>query len=144
MSEIDCIRNITWEEEINMKSFVGQPIQIDRNRIFINPGTGPVFGATAQNAAKNIAGLLCDVGIDVKVVRVSEWDHEGLFGFELQHEGHTCQVDMPGLELKQVRYVDREMQDIWDFPRLYVDGSSWVWKFAVDIVRETLNEEKEL
>jgi hypothetical protein len=35
--------------------------------------------------------------------------------------------------LEKVRYLDSENQDIFNFPRLYVDGSSWVWKYALNV-----------
>lgn len=48
------------------------------------------------------------------------------FGPDLRFE-----IEMPGLPIEQVRWTGHEDGDIWDFPRLYVDGSSWVWKYAV-------------
>lgn len=50
-------------------------------------------------------------------------------------------VDMPSLSLEKIRYMGEKTQNIWDFPRLYVNGSSWVWKYATikkDEVVETL------
>ena len=41
---------------------------------------------------------------------------------------HT--VDMPGLPLAKVRFTGAKSQDIWTFPRLYVDDSSWVWLYS--------------
>jgi hypothetical protein len=38
---------------------------------------------------------------------------------------------MPGLPVEQVRYMGESGQNIWDFPRLYVDDSSWIWEFAL-------------
>lgn len=47
-------------------------------------------------------------------------------------------VDMPGTPLTEVRYIDGA--DPWRFPRLYVDGSSWLWEFAVDMTRLALRD----
>ena len=40
---------------------------------------------------------------------------------------------MPGLPLDQVRFVEDEGQDIWKYPRLFVDGKPWLWKYAVNV-----------
>ncbi|WP_232700178.1 hypothetical protein [Brevibacillus daliensis] len=58
---------------------------------------------------------------------------DGRYLFELKthiKSGFSWEVDMPSLPLEQGRYVSEEGQNIQDFPRLYVDGSSWVWKYA--------------
>lgn len=117
--------------------------------IAVNPGTGPVADATEANAAENAQAFAADLaarGVLIKhVLRRSDADLPGgryefdLFFVDPQpHEEETreprtkIQVSMPGLPLARVRYMD-DSQNIWDFPRLYIDGSSWVWKFAVDV-----------
>ncbi len=114
-------------------------------QVIINPGTGPVAGATLDNAYKNMEALLRDAGIpDAKWCRdVDAEEGGGRFSFlvtvpDPDDEGSTtgCPVDMPGIPLAEVRYLGEPGQNIWDFPRLYVDGSSWVWKFAVSQLRE--------
>jgi len=51
---------------------------------------------------------------------------------------------MPGLPLDLVRYTGENGQNIWNFPRLYLDDSSWVWKFAANILaNEGFAAEKE-
>ncbi|MET9402659.1 hypothetical protein [Kitasatospora sp. NPDC002965] len=40
---------------------------------------------------------------------------------------------MPGLSLDQVRWMNEPDQNIWNYPRLFVDGSSWVWWYALGI-----------
>lgn len=44
---------------------------------------------------------------------------------------------MPGRELARVR-VTADAEDLLDCPRLYVDGNSWFWCYAVDIVHSSL------
>jgi hypothetical protein len=74
--------------------------------IIINPGTWPVKDAT--------------------------FDNGGRFHFiAVDRYGKNRQIDMPGIPLEQVRYMKEDGQNIWDFPRLYVDGDSWVWYYAV-------------
>lgn len=57
---------------------------------------------------------------------------------------------MPGLPLDKVRYVKGEKRSILEFPRLYVDGSSWIWYIATvtkenvkDALEERMAEMKE-
>jgi hypothetical protein len=104
--------------------------------ISINPGSGPVHGATEENATANIEAFAADLrAAELNVTSCtrnpSDDDGEGRFGYLLTIGQRPVEVQMPGLPLDQVRYVDSEGQDIWDFPRMYVDGSSWVWMFAV-------------
>jgi len=102
--------------------------------IIINPGTGPVANATEEHALKNIKQFIEDTKVEgIKCVRVPEEDADGRFAFLLWRGTRCHLVDMPGAPLEKVRYTDQRNQNIWDFPRLYVDGSSWVWIFAVNM-----------
>ena len=101
-------------------------------RVFINPGAGPVQGATEENAIENIKVFIADMGIDgIKCVRLPEKDSDGRFAFLLEKNGFVHEVKMPGLPCEKVRYVDDGKQNIFDFPRLYVNGASWIWPFAL-------------
>jgi hypothetical protein len=109
----------------------------------LNPGTGPVLGADVANAQANMERLVADAGIDgATISRCEESDSEGRFGFivadSAKLNGRECEVDMPGLPLDRVRFMKEPDQNIFDFPRLYVGGSSWVWLYAVNILRESL------
>ncbi len=113
--------------------------------VIINPGTGPVDGATLDHAHTNMIQLLKDAGCpDAKLRRdVEEAEDDGRFAFLVTcppDEDHPrdweVSVLMPGIPLEDVRWLDKPGQNIWRFPRLYVDGSSWVWKFAVSQLRE--------
>lgn len=107
----------------------------------INPGSGPVKGATAERSAVNIKQFVADLAVRglnvVQVDRMPEHDydaedHDGRFAFDLTFDdGSVAQVQMPGLPVDQVRWLGQD-QDIWQFPRLYVDDSSWVWFFALN------------
>ena len=105
--------------------------------IIINPGSGPVRGATIENARANMRTLLDDVrerfncGAEMVFGLADEGD--GRWSCTIRVDGRTKhEVEMPGLPLEQVRWVDDPDQNIWDFPRLYIDGSSWVWKYAIE------------
>lgn len=101
--------------------------------IFINPGTGSVLGADEHAATENIKALVKDIGIPgVKWKRKIKRDYGcGRFCFVLKSGSKKHEVQMPGIHLDRVRFVGSEGQNIWDFPRLYIDGMSWVWKYAL-------------
>ena len=40
---------------------------------------------------------------------------------------------MPGIPTERVRYLGDPGQNIWDYPRLYVNGESGVWSIALGI-----------
>jgi len=106
-------------------------------RVIINPGAGPVPNATEVNAAKNIKHFLADVGgiPSVHWIRIPNRDYGGgRYAFLLWKDNQCHEVQMPGLPLERVRFMNSKEQNIWDFPRLYVDGGSWVWCFAIDLV----------
>ena len=106
-------------------------------RIFFNPGTEPVEGATLENAEANMKQFISDSSLADELVFERYGDNEdedGRFRFYVywkRCEAMRVSVDMPGWTLERVRYIGEPGQDIWDFPRLYVDGSSWVWEFAI-------------
>jgi hypothetical protein len=107
--------------------------------VVINPGSGPVDKATEEHAAINITVFADDLrraglGVD-GCNRIPGADYgEGRYAFALaMADGRTIEVQMPGLPIDRVRYLDVGGQNIWDFPRLYVDGSSWVWQYALSV-----------
>ncbi|MCP3820126.1 hypothetical protein NLX86_19095 [Streptomyces sp. A3M-1-3] len=113
--------------------------------IFINPGSGPVAAATAANAdacMRQFVADLRDMGVTVVEMRQPGLDDGGRFGYALHSQsrpnGQAIEVEMPGLSVDKVRYTGDDGQNIWDFPRLYVDGDSWIWCYALDIVKDTI------
>lgn len=106
--------------------------------ILINPGTGVVDGAREEYADHNISQLVQDVDLEGITYRkdASKDDGEGRFGYQLTHHQKDVEVQMPGWPLERVRFLGKEGQKIMEFPRLYVDGSSWLWKFAVNIIKD--------
>ena len=112
--------------------------------IIISPGAGPVDGPTTEAQARaNMGALIADVNqaaitpdtpatFDPACLGT---DGDGRFTFVLiRADGTTVAVDMPGLPLDRVRYMGAGVQNIWDFPRLYIDGSSWIWAYAINII----------
>lgn len=114
--------------------------------VMVNPGTGPVHNATRGQAAKNVTQLVADVlgeRSDTVATEDTGREDDGRFTFVLRCGERTCEVDMPGLAVDEVRFMDGEDQNIWDFPRLYVEGSSWVWSFAISQTQHYLFGEED-
>ena len=115
--------------------------------IVINPGSGPVSGADEKHAIENIEHYMADCKLkNIKWLRFPNKDEDGRFCFMLYEDdwdrGMHHWIDMPGLPLDKVRYMQEEGQNIWNFPRLYLDGSSWVWCFGM-LEQEDFKYEKE-
>lgn len=117
--------------------------------IVINQGSGSVVGELSwDNAYENIRAYIADCEIPMRVVRSEHEDDEGRYLFVLRNDEYDYQVEveMPGLPLDKVRYVKGDKRSILDFPRLYVDGSSWIWHLAVvrkEHIKEMLRERSE-
>ena len=109
--------------------------------VFFNPGTGPVVGTSAELAEANMRAFVSEIGADGFGGPIGE--DEGRYAFAVYGEVRMVGVEMPGLPLDEVRYVGTEDQNIWDFPRLYVDGSSLVWCYAVSSAKRALSGEND-
>lgn len=104
--------------------------------IVINPGSGPVSDATESAARAAVDHFVEDLrelhGIATAGVEPVRDEGDGRWSFNLTFaDGRRVEVEMPGLPVERVRWMGGPDQNIWDFPRLYVDGSSWVWLFAL-------------
>jgi hypothetical protein len=103
--------------------------------IIINPGSGPVGGADPDLAHANIESFLADLrdaGHTAALIAPGP-EEDGRWTFTIKVDGVAHEIEMPGIPLAKVRYLGTDDQDIWDFPRLYVDGSSWVWLYALNV-----------
>jgi hypothetical protein len=111
--------------------------------VAINPGSGPVEKSTEDHALENIKHLINDIKIEgIKFIRLPDDDYgDGRFAFLLWRYNHCHEVQMPGIPLSQVRFMKEEGQNIWDFPRLYVDDSSWIWCIALNLLFKGEEEE---
>ena len=104
--------------------------------VFINPGTGVLPGATKDQAVQNMMAFTAEASKlyerPVEFAYLDKDDGQGRWSFEVtllvNGEPQTHEVDMPGLPLAQVKA--RALTQ----PRLYVDGSSWYWPFALGMV----------
>lgn len=110
--------------------------------VIINPGSGPVPEATEEHAAGNMVVFADDLrqrGTESSTfTRRPDADYgDGRYAYTLHLDDDiTAEIQMPGLPVEQVRYLSEPGQNIWDFPRLYVDDSSWIWKFALGVVED--------
>lgn len=110
----------------------------------INPGTGTVPNATEANAAANMETFVRDTGVvGATFERAAEQDYgSGRFAFKVWYMDTASVIQMPGLLLDRVRFTGAPEENIWHYPRLYVDGSSWVWKYATSQARTALTGEE--
>lgn len=106
----------------------------------INPGTGPVTDATEELAIAAATKMVDDIKLQgATFKRAPQRDEsDGRYGFVFSFGERSVDVDIPGLSLDRVRYVGGANQNPWRFPRLYVDGSSWLWEFAIGNIRDAL------
>lgn len=103
----------------------------------INPGTGPVAGATAEHARANLDHFLTDLtnaGHTASYVATGDTPVDGRWMYVIRVDDRLWEIQMPGLPLDKVRYMAEDGQSAWNYPRLYVEGSSWLWTFALDII----------
>ncbi len=105
--------------------------------VVINPGTEPVEDADERAALESVAEFVRQLGLDgTEVERICKADYgEGRFGFRVNRGGHSCEIQMPGLPPAALQLGP------WRSPRLYVDGSSWLWEFALRQARAALTTE---
>jgi hypothetical protein len=112
--------------------------------IYVNPGAGPCESGTWDNAYTNIQQFIKDSEIPLHIVGSTfAAGEDGRYKFVLQPDDFKefhYEIEMPGLPLKKVRYTGEKGQNIWNYPRLYVDGGSWVWSFAT-IKKDELKEQ---
>lgn len=100
--------------------------------VSINPGTGPVSDNGTNQSEINIKKFIEDLGVNA-TFEFKEVLEDGRHSYEIHFNGNTHYIDMPAIPIENVRYVGGPEQNIWHFPRLYVDGSSWVWKYALNV-----------
>lgn len=120
--------------------------------ISINPGSGPVERKVSwENAYENIKQYIEDSEIPLYVVKSNHVPDEGRYLFVLRNDEYDfeTEIEMPGLPLEQVRFMKAEGHNVLEFPRLYVDGGSWLWLYGiatkeqiVEILSERIEEKK--
>lgn len=109
--------------------------------VLSNLGNGPVAGDTClDHAIANITTFIKELDMKDPPVSVTMrspgHDGTGRYQFNLHRGICTVDVDMPGLSLDEVRCTEDSMSR--GCPRLYVDGNSWWWCYALDMARTAL------
>lgn len=109
--------------------------------IMINPGAGAVEIGSWDQAYENIKQFITDCEVPLHIVSAEFTPDDGRYLFCLAADNfeYRTEIEMPGLPLENVRYMSEGEQNPFDFPRLYVDGSSWLWKFAL-VTKECIRE----
>lgn len=115
------------------------------NGIIINPGAGPVESGAWEQAHRNVKRFIQDCEVPMHIVRSDFTPDDGRYMFVLEADDFplSVELEMPGLPLEEVRYMGDEGQNPFNFPRLYMDGSSWLWKFGIitkEYIREFVND----
>lgn len=95
--------------------------------LIINPGTEPRPG-TAENAQAVIVALQEDIRTNAVIHRAEHRDWNGYWSYRLEANGVSLDVSVPGVD-PQVTFKSEP----WESPRLYVDGSSWLYGYAVEM-----------
>lgn len=112
--------------------------------IIINPGTEPVEDATLENAERAMSAFVRELNEATGLTLTYERhgvggneDHGGRFAFTLYDEWDptiaAIRIDMPGCDPAITM-----SSTPWVSPRMYVDGDSWLWTFAVRVTRREL------
>ena len=111
------------------------------NVVLTNPNNGPIGGDTClSHAIADVATFIDELGMKDPPVAVTmqspRHDGTGRYSFMLHRGIRSVDVDMPGLPLDEVRCTENVMPR--GCPRLYVDGNSWWWCYALDTARTAL------
>ena len=71
-----------------------------------------------------------DLGISAKIKFLGVADCNR-HHYTIKHKGKKIDVFMPALPIHEVRYMNFAGQRISYYHRLYIDGASWVWFYAL-------------
>lgn len=115
-------------------------------KVIINPGTEPIDGASPEHAEANIKQfiheLMHDGGFeDLTYTRRRDMDKKGgWFAYNVSYvfDGWfrpSVMVHVPGFDPETT-----QKGEPWVSPRLYVDGSSWLWGLALGMADDKLRE----
>ena len=106
--------------------------------VVINLGTGRRPNRSLDNATKVIDFIAIDLSLPRRCFRRAGTrdDAKGYFGFDLNIEGKTIEIDVPGDD-PDVVHKGAPIES----PRLYIDGSSWLYGFAMNAIRRRLDGE---
>lgn len=102
-------------------------------------GIAPLMGRSAELAIANTQEFCRQLEraykIKPEVKRVIDWDdRDGWYGFRLKFGDRTCDLMMPGCSVENVQ------GEAIGSKRIFVNGGSWLWRFALSEAGEILLE----
>jgi hypothetical protein len=104
----------------------------DGCRVLMGLGSGHVPCARKRWALGNAKALARDVGSRARVATHGKREGDGRWCFTVQRASKRVRVSVPGCSRAVVTAHDPFA------PRIYVDGNSWRWPFAVSVLRDAL------
>lgn len=105
--------------------------------VFINPGT-EAREATEQNAVAVAERIVHLLNAPVVFVREQKDDWRGWYGFSFRLGHKRTEVLIPGDDPDEVC-----IGKPWVSRRLYVEGSSWLFGYAMQFIKENLGLEED-
>lgn len=100
--------------------------------IIINPGTGLREGRTADNAHKIVDEICQRIGIPRERVGMCMTARGGYWDFPFTNtDGRKQEWSVPGDD--PAEFFKSEP---WVSARMYVDGNSWLWKYAEGFIAD--------
>jgi hypothetical protein len=99
----------------------------------INPGADVLEGGVLDDAWTAVHALREASAPKATIERKPDADYRGRFAFDLVLGRRRVEVLVPGVPMAVLTDDSAVFQ-----PRLYVDGSSWYWQFAIGIAKSAL------
>lgn len=112
--------------------------------VLVNLGNGPVTGDVClDHAIAAVAAFIEELKLSDPPVAVTlqspKHDGTGRYRFDLHRGIRTVDVDMPGVPLSELRYYEGGTMP-HGCPRLYVEGNSWWWCYALETAKSALED----
>jgi hypothetical protein len=98
-------------------------------------------------ASKNLEQYIEDCEVNLKVIQcsfepVDNKDDENYYEFILQcieYPTYEVKVTMPSFPLEMLRFTGEKGQNIYDYYRILIDDSSWIWNCALITKRTVID-----
>ena len=107
--------------------------------VILNPGTEPREGASVENAIQVAKRIAADLELPADCFR-RDPDSEkadGWYSFLFNNGHRDVEVDIPGDDPDEVC-----KSEPWVSRRLYVDGSSWLYGYALKFIAHRDDEDE--
>lgn len=100
-------------------------------QVIINPGAGPVKAGAPMDALASVVELFREAAVQIARITYRGVASDGRHRFAVTAKrGRKVEIDMPAWHAEELR------TGTLNTPRIYVDGNSWLWRFAVRAVQE--------